>query len=588
MGMPGGAGAGADADRLVAEGLGLHQAGRLPDAATLYIRALERMPRHARASQLLGTLLLQQGRHADAVPRLEAAAELDPRNANTWSNLGVALNGAGRPDAALAALDRAIRVEPRFEQAHSNRGMVLKALRRFDAAAESYRRAIALKPAEPGFHHNLGNVLVETGDLAAAEAAYREALRLRPAYPAAAQGLARVLVDTGRADRALAELDIALQRTPSSAVLHHEHGRVLQAERRLLEAAAAYRRAIALDPRHGEARFHLAHLLGSGHPEGELRDATSLFHDEVAPVEARIYSGFAVARILADLGRHDASIGAYDAVNAMLRAARPFEIAAYLAECDARYARHAQLPIAAAPAGPAGPIFVVGLPRAGKTTLEVILAAHPDIVPLGEQAAFPQAVARHALPPAPSAADQESVAAIGARYLSAIAGRARPGQSTIDTMPANIANVGLILASLPGARVLWCLRDPAEHAIALYEKYLPQQGYDFASDLDDALRVVEASAVLAARWAAAWPRRVHLVRLSPTAALGTMDREAICRFLGLESAGHLPDSARSEPVLHDAGTATLSAQMAAWRRLHPELWCVRGGNPQALTGVYGG
>lgn len=582
--MPGGAGAGAEADRLVAEALGLHQAGKLPDAAALYMLALERAPRHARAQQLLGALLLQQGRHAEAVSRLEAAASADPRNANVLSNLGLALNGIGRGEAALAALDRAILIEPRFDQAHSNRGMVLKGLRRFDAAAQSYRRAIALKPDEAGFHHNLGNVLSETGDRTGAEAAYRQALRLRPTYPAAAQGLARVLVDTGRADLARAELEAALQRAPNTALLHHEYGRVLQNAGQLAEAADAYRRAIAIDPRHGEARFHLAHLLGSGHPASERDGAIELFRDQFAPLEARLYAGFAAARILADLGQNDESIAAYDAVNALGRAARPFDRAEYLAGLEARFARQSRLPIAAEPTAPAGPVFVVGLPRAGKTTLEAILAAHPRFVPLGEQPAFPQSLARHPLPPEPGEADAAMLAAVGAEYLAAIDGRAQPGQCTIDTMPANMAHVGLVLASLPASRVLWCLRDPAEHAIAIYEKYLPQQGHDYAYALADALAVVEAASMLAARWAAKLPHRVQLVRLSSKGAIDNLQRDAIRLFLGLDSVSVLRDSAQSEPVLAPADSTGSSrrtaAHLAAWRRLHPELWLGHGENPQ--------
>jgi tetratricopeptide (TPR) repeat protein len=581
--MPGGAGVYREADRLVAEGLSQHQAGRLPDAAALYIRALQVAPRHGRAHQLLGALLLQQGRYADALPHLESAANADPRNANIWSNLGLALHGASRADAALAALDKAVRLDPRFEQAHSNRGMVLKALGRLPDAAESYRRAIALKPAEAGFHHNFGNVLVALGETAAAEAEYRQALALRPVYPAAAQGLARILVETGRAADALALLADMLRRAPTIALLHHEAGRVLQGLGRLADAASAYRQAIALDPRQGEARFHLAHLLGPGHKEGELRDAIALFHDTLAPLEQRVYAGFAAGRILADLGRHDDSVAAYDAVNALQRERHPFDLAAYLAALAAGDARQRRFPIAAEPASPRGPVFIVGLPRSGKTTIEVILAGHPAIVPLGEQSAFQQALARYPLAGEAAPGDADMLAAAGRHYLAAFAHRVGDGQVSVDTMPANIAHVGAILAALPAARVIWCVRDSADHAVALYEKYLPQQGYDYAYRLADALAVVEASAAGAARWHASYPQRVHVVQLTESGRLPDGELPRLLAFLGLEREADLPDSAQSEPQLSPRSAAEQRAahraHLAVLLAIHPELGLGRGRNP---------
>lgn len=581
--MPGGARGHTEADRLVAEGLRQHQAGRLPDAASFYMRALEGAPRHGRAHQLLGALLLQQGRHADALPHLEHATEAEPRNANIWSNLGLALHGSGATDAALAALDKAVRLDPRFDQAHSNRGMVLKALGRLPDAAASYRRAMALKPAEAGFHHNLANVLVELGERAEAEAEYRQALALRPAYPAAAQGLARILVETGRSVAALTVLADVLQRAPRIALLHHEQGRVLQGLGRLAEAASAYRQAIALDARHGEARFHLAHLLGSGHTENELRDAMALFHETLAPLEQRVYAGFAAGRILADLGRHDDSVAAYDAVNAMQRARRPFDLAAYLAAREAADMRQRRLPIASEPGAPEGPVFIVGLPRSGKTTLEAILAAHPAVVPLGEQPAFQHALARHPLGAESAAGDAETLAAIGRHYLGVFADRVGAGRLGIDTMPANVAHVGAILAALPAARVIWCLRDPIDHAVALYEKYLPQQGYDYAYRLEEALAVVEAYSASAQYWQAAYPRRVRVAQLTDSGRLPTQQLPALLALLGLDPAGDLPDFAQSEPQLRPQTpaeqAATHQAHRAALRRLHPELGLGRGRNP---------
>lgn len=569
------------ADRLAGEGLDLHRAGRLEAAAARYEAALAEVPGHGSATQLLGALRLQQGRADLALPLLEAAARAAPRNAQIAANLGLALNGAGHHQAALAALDKAVALDPSFDQAHANRGMVLRALRRLDDAEQSYRRAIGLKPQVAGYHFNLGNLLAELGRPGDAESAWREALRLRPGHAGATQSLARHLVAAGESAAALAVIDAGLPGQPpiAAALLLTERGRVIASERQLEAAASAYRAALAADPRLGEAWYELAQLDASGLSEPDRAAAAAVFADAAAPHEARVYAGFAVARALTDLGRDDEAIAAFHAVNALHRARLPFSLPDYLAALDA--ANACQLALAdRAPAvdstAPPRPVFIVGLPRSGKSTLEAILAGRPDILPAGEQPLLQQLAERHGLNGVfdPGAVEQVTLDRIGRHYIDTLGARAG-GRTTLDTMPANIGLVGLILTAMPTARVLWCLRDPAENGIALYEKFLPRRGYDYAYRLDEAIAVAEAWSRLAGAWGEAHGARVRLVRLTSEGELTPADAQAVIGFLGLPPAPIPALAVDSEPRIGARSGAARRAQarrhLAAWERLTPGL-----------------
>src|ERR1700756_5776629 len=69
-----------DANALVAEGLKLHQAGRLDAAAAIYQRVLAVRPDHFDSRHLLGVIFHQCGHQAQALAQIEAALAVVPDN----------------------------------------------------------------------------------------------------------------------------------------------------------------------------------------------------------------------------------------------------------------------------------------------------------------------------------------------------------------------------------------------------------------------------------------------------------------------------------------------------------------------------
>ncbi len=520
-------------DESMRRGLALHQAGRLAEAEAIYRDVLKRQPRHAAANHLLGLVRLQRGDAdgaARSIARAIAARGDDPQY---HGNLGVALDAAGRPTEAVASFDRAIALSPGFAEAWSNRGKALRQLGRLEEAVASYREALARKPGEAGFQLNLANALADLGDLPTAETAYREALALRPCYPAALSGLCRMLEALGRADAAVAAGEQAAARYPREPEHHRALGRALLAAGRPAEAVESYRRALALDATDAEAWRLMSLIQRRAAHDADMQAMERLLARPDLPDAQRAHLHFALGKGLDELGDVAASFGHYRAGNDLLHRAAPFPLAAAEREVETLlrlFADPAPLPRAAPVEAP--PVFIVGLPRAGKSSLEGMLARHPALRRGGELPLLGHAVAH--LRREAGLAEPGALAALAAEYLAGARRLAPPPLRLLDTMPLNLMHVGFIRLALPDAVILHCVRDPLEHAVAIYQKYFGRPGYEFSTDLGDLAAWYRLYRRLMAHWHAVFPGAILDVDVAALRRAPEEPMRRILDFCGLD------------------------------------------------------
>jgi len=566
---------------LLQKGLALHQSGRAGEAALLYQQVLKLDGAQPAANHLLGLVHLSQGKAEEAVTLIARAVKAKAGDPQYLCNLGVALHAAGQHDKAIAAFDSAIARKPDFAEAYSNKGMALRSLNRFAEAVEVYRQAVQLKPAEAGFHFNLANSLRDAGHLSDAESAYRRAMHLRPRYAAAINGLAAALDNKRRAPEVLELLDRTLRELPDDAKLHLRRGRALYHLNRLQEAAAAYRRAIELDPGFGEAHLQLSYMVRHHARDAELVAAERLFADESAPTDERIFAGFAVGKALTDIGEHESAIAAYEAANAMNRrivTTAPERAMAELAsDTEAFVGVDAPRPVGGI--RDEAPIFIVGLPRSGKTTLEAILSSHPAVEGLGELPTMARLVGelRHEIGDTPIAdVPSDRFTELGRAYMREARSHATPGKRTVDTLPANFRNIGFIRLALPNARIIRPQRSRPEHIVAIYEKYFTSNGYEWSNDLGELAAYHAAVEAQMSAWNRLFPGRIHEVDLLSLRGDRRGEISRLLDFCGLPWAEACMADAHSEPQLDDwpvdRGIANAEAHFRAWQQARPELW----------------
>jgi predicted O-linked N-acetylglucosamine transferase (SPINDLY family) len=229
-----------------------HRAGRLDEAEAGYRAVLARQPDLAGAWHYLSLLLWQTGRRAEAVSAAGNAVRHAPDTPKPRQNIGVMLLESAQPAAARAHFDMLVRLAPGLPQGSFGLGLVAAALHEREQAIAHFREAIRLEPAYAEAHYNLGCALKEAGDTKAAEAPLRRALELRPEYPEALCNLANVVAG-GRASEAEDHARRALALRPDFLQATYTLGTILEAQTRLAEAEACYRRAVELDPTSHEA-----------------------------------------------------------------------------------------------------------------------------------------------------------------------------------------------------------------------------------------------------------------------------------------------------------------------------------------------
>jgi hypothetical protein len=158
------------------------------------------------------------------------------------------------------------------------------------------------------------------------------------------------------------------------------------------------------------------------------------------------------------------------------------------------------------------PIFIVGLPRAGSTLVEQILASHSQVEAIAELPDIPELWG--SLGPIPCRAGRAfggSVARAG-RGLSAprLPQRKTDRPLFIDKLPNNWLYVGFIKAILPNARIVDVRRHPLSAGVANFRQHFAR-GQHFAYDLADLGHYYRDYVRLMGHFDAVLPGAVHRI-----------------------------------------------------------------------------
>lgn len=404
-----------------------------------YRQALRARPAYVEAQNNLGKLLLDGGRAADALPVLQALTNIAPSHAQGHLLHARALLACARAEEGVVAARRALTLDDRLVAGWELLAACQQASGDLAAAAESLAQALVHAPGSAPLNDRLGLVHFILGDSAAAARAFARAVELAPEAPVPA-------VHLGMAQAALGDR---------------------------AAARAAFERALMLDSTQGEALRALAEM-----PDAEQAADVLLGRVDAALATAGLTGRtrgdllFARGRLLDQRGDYPAAFAAFADANALRRAAVPYDRAAQAAFVAAvietfgedflrRAAPHAQ--------ASERPVFVIGMPRAGTSLVEQVLASHPAVHGAGELTFFPERVpaltrraGQGATFPRGMGRRLDALAALGPAYLDLLAARGGSAARVIDKMPYNFLYLGVIGALFPRARVIHVRR----HAVA--------------------------------------------------------------------------------------------------------------------------
>lgn len=218
--------------------------------------------------------LLRAERIDEAEPALLAILQRWPDEPNARHFLGVLRHTQGRTDEAVALIREALARDPANAGAWNNLGNVLLSAGRVDEAVKAYEQGVAIAPDQPGAAdalNNLGTVHRKLGRLDEAEAACRRALKSRPDFADAWYNLSVTLMAQGRVHDGLLANSKAIALWPRHLQARDQVIRALVILGERDKAAALYREWLAEEPDNPVAQHQLAACLGSDGPAAPER-----------------------------------------------------------------------------------------------------------------------------------------------------------------------------------------------------------------------------------------------------------------------------------------------------------------------------
>jgi hypothetical protein len=273
-------------------------------------------------------------------------------------------------------------------------------------------------------------------------------------------------------------------------------------------------------PNHGDAWYALANLKTYAFSKDELERMRRQEEAPGQPLQNRINLCFAIAKALEDAKAFDEAFAYYERGNALKKHQTRYTAEQMEAEFEAQKAAcmPALFEAQSGKGDPApDPIFIVGLPRAGSTLLEQILASHsqvdgtlelPNILSIShalrgrnksaEGSRYPQNL--HDL-------EAGKLAELGRKYLEDTAIHRKGAPFFTDKMPNNFRHIGLIKLILPNAKIIDARRAPLACCVSGF-KQLFAEGQEFTYGLDEIGRYYRGYVELMDHWDAVLPGEV--------------------------------------------------------------------------------
>jgi tetratricopeptide (TPR) repeat protein len=535
-------------------------------------------PGYGRAHQERGHNLRALGRSEEALAAYRDAVAYNVGLLASWRALAQLQHEAGRTEAANIALAQCAYLESlpeplqavvslvqesrlgkaeqqcrAFLQQHKHHTEAMRLLADIGVKFNAYDEAefllescLVLEPENTNAHFDYVNLLHRRQKY---EQALEQAGALHAKAPDNAQFdllYANQRLAVGEFDGALAMYRRHLTTMPENPTLHLSIGHALKTVGKQADAIASYRQAYGVRPDFGDAYWSLANLKTYRFETDEI--------DQMRDIEARPATGladryhlcFALGKALEDREEFAESFAYYERGNRLKRHELGYKWQRVTAEmerqrdyCDATLFE--QMAGSGSMAG--DPIFILGLPRAGSTLLEQILASHsqvegtlelPNILALSHRIDGQRRVGEEANYPANlGTLDRAQLAAFGEAFINDTRiHRKRGTPFFIDKMPNNFRHIGLIHLILPNAKIIDARRGAMGCCFSGF-KQLFAEGQEFTYGLEEIGHYYSDYVRLMDHWDAVLPGKVLRVTYEDVVADLEAEVRRMLAFLDL-------------------------------------------------------
>ena len=326
----------------------------------------------------------------------------------------------------------------------------------------------------------------------------------------------------------------SIELEPGSTDLRNDAGVVHRTVGDFDTACDHFRSALALDRGNAKAALNLAKTKRfTARDDEDAHLIRAAARHPASTTSAQRDLDLALGKLHDDLGEWEAAFAHYEKRTARSRPAALEQVDESLALMDRMRTVFDSDWFATRPAASnpdPTPVFIVGMPRSGTTLVEQLLAAHPEVHGAGELSGILRLAARSLRMPAwtwircaPGVASMNTtpcvpapirrtpnasvrsgaaeIAALGERYLEHLRTHSSEAARISDKLPGNYLHLGFIATILPGAKIIYCRRDPLDNAISVYFTDFMAE-HEYSNDLRAIGRLIRGMRALMTHWEA--------------------------------------------------------------------------------------
>ena len=430
--------------------------------------------------------ILNEGRLAIAEQKCREFLKKNPTNVFAMTLLSDIAKKFGYYDDAEILLENAVKFSPDNGEIRMKYALILRLKQKFAKTMEQVNILCEKFPENLSYQAQKASEIMQNGNHSEAIDLFEEIIKKNP-YNFSA------LTSKGHAEKTLGKTDAAINSYKSSYKIKNDHG---------------------------EAYFSLSNLKTYKFSNAELNNMRNQLKRVDLTLKDKAYFHFALAQGCEVIGNYDEAFENLDKGNKIKNEQSKYtiekmnkELQAQIDVCDELFfdklgnGGHNQN----------DPIFILGLPRAGSTLIEQILASHsmvdgtlelPNILSMaqsfrgddiyGNLGNYPKTLRSLTL---------EKRQELGKSFIDDTQMHRKGAPRFTDKMPNNFRHIGLIHLILPNAKIIDARRYPLDCCFSMF-KQLFAQGQEFTYGLEEAGSYYNMYVKLMNHWDKVLPNKI--------------------------------------------------------------------------------
>ena len=328
------------------------------------------------------------------------------------------------------------------------------------------------------------------------------------------------IMQNGDHEQAITLLDDILSKNPYNFSTLTSKGHAQKTLGKTDEAIKSYQSAYQIKPDHGEAFFSLANLKTYSFSPNELDSMREQVTRIDLSLRDKAYFHFALAQGCEVNGEYDEAFFHLENGNRIKNNQSQYsiermdnELQAQIDICDEEFFKD----LGKGGHNTKDPIFILGLPRAGSTLIEQILASHsmidgtlelPNILSTAQSLRGDDIYGKLGnYPKSMESLTLEQRETLGKDYIEDTKMHRKEAPMFTDKMPNNFRHIGLIHLIMPNAKIIDARRYPLDCCFSMF-KQLFAQGQEFSYGLAEAGSYYKSYVKLMDHWNRVLPDKI--------------------------------------------------------------------------------